>query len=62
MNVIKLFFDSYEQDLFEFVGADSWLDLFECLLACSLVVFFVAFTLLLPLTLLFFMFISPLLW
>lgn len=57
--VIKILFDVYEQDLFAFIGATSWPDLFECLISYTFIVVILFITLFLPLTLFFLMFLAP---
>jgi len=59
MEIIKALFDVYEQDLFAFIGATSWPDLFECLFSYAFIIVVLAFTLFLPLTLFFLMFLAP---
>lgn len=59
MEIIKLFFQLFEQELFAFIGATSWIDLLQCLLSYSFVLFVLGITLFLPLSLFFLMFLSP---
>ena len=60
MSLIKLFFDSYEQDLFEWIGATSWVDLAECAIFYCFVAVFLSFTLIMPASLFLILFISAL--
>lgn len=62
MDVIKLFFDSYEQDLFDLTGTVSWLELFEYFLFCSFIVVALFFIFILPISLLFVLFSVASLW
>lgn len=57
--IIKVLFDVYEQDLFTFIGATSWLDLFECFLSYAFVIFVLTITLFVPLAFFFLTFLVP---
>lgn len=60
MTVQKLVIKSYEQDLFNYIGVTSWVDLCECVIFCSFVLLFFSFAILLPLILFIILFIVPL--
>lgn len=59
MEILKVFFHLYEQDLFTLIGATSWFDLLECVAAYGLVLLVLAFTLILPIALFIMMFMTP---
>jgi len=59
MEVIKIIVEAYEQELFSFIGATSWPDLFECLISYAFVIFIAFVTLAIPLGFFFFTFLAP---
>jgi len=59
MEYLKIFLHLIEQDLFAFIGASSWVDLFECVAAYSFIFLVLSITLIMPLALFIMMFLTP---
>ena len=59
MEYFKIFFHLFEQDLFAFIGATSWVDLLQCVAAYSFVFLVLTITLIMPLALFIMMFLTP---